>query len=499
MNMPKPMRVVVAGGGTAGWITATALVRQLGDLVQVTLVESEQIATIGVGESSVPTAKSFHELLKIDQQAFMSASNATFKLGISFENWARQGDRYIHSFGSMPLKTWTTDFQHFWLEARSRGEAAEIGAYYLEHEAARLHKMDLFGEVKPNYAYHLDATRYARFLRRIAENDGCVRREGKIASVERNGESGDIAALIMEDGSRIEGDLFVDCTGFRSVLLGQTLETPFDDWLHWLPNDCAWATQSEAVEPAYPYTRSIAHGAGWQWRIPLQHRMGAGFVFSSEHLDIDKAREQFLGDLEGKPLRDPHLIRFHAGRRTSSWVNNCVGIGLASNFVEPLESTTIHLIMIAVTRLLQLFPFGDDWEGQRRRFNQMARTEIERIRDFIILHYHLTERDDTSFWNYVRTMSVPDSLRERIEIFAESAVAWQSVEEIFRVDSWIQVCLGQRLTPRSWHRLGALMPEERLKRELEDVRLRIERAVQAMPPQQQFLDRYAPRSETPAG
>jgi len=486
----KPMRVVVAGGGTAGWITATALVRQLGSLVKVTLVESEEIGTIGVGESSVPTARAFHEFLKIDQQAFMTASRAAFKLGISFENWGRQGDRYIHSFGTMPLRTWTTEFQHFWLEAGAKGEAADIGAYYLEHEAARLHRMDLAGDPPLNYAFHLDATLYARFLRRIAENDGCVRREGKIATVERDGESGNITALAMEDGGRVEGDLFIDCTGFRSVLLGQTLETSFEDWLHWLPNDSAWATQAESVEAAYPYTRSIAHGAGWQWRIPLQHRMGAGFVFSSDHLDIDTARTQFLDSLEGKPLRDPHLIRFRAGRRQNSWVGNCVGIGLASNFVEPLESTTIHLIMIAVTRLMQLFPFGDDWEPQRRRFNEMGRTEIERIRDFIILHYHLTERDDTSFWNYVRTMSVPDSLRERIEIFAEGAVAWQSVEEIFRIDSWIQVCLGQRLNPKSWHRLGALMAPGRLRDTLADIKARIDQRVASMPSHQDFINRY---------
>lgn len=490
MSAPIPVRVVVAGGGTAGWIAATALVRQLGGLVNVTLIESEEIGTIGVGESSVPTARSFHNFLKIDQQAFMSASQATFKLGISFENWARDGDRYIHSFGTMPLRTWTADFQHFWLEARSRGEADEIGAYYLEHEAARLHKMDLSSDPNISYAFHLDATLYARFLRRIAENDGCVRREGKIASVERDGESGDIAAVVMENGERIEGDLFVDCTGFRSLLLGQTLETPFEDWLHWLPNDTAWATQAESVGDPYPYTRSIAHGAGWHWRIPLQHRMGAGFVFSSDHLDADTARAQFLESLEGQPLRDPHMIRFRAGRRRSSWVGNCVGIGLAGGFIEPLESTTIHLIMIAVTRLLQLFPFGKDMAGLRRRFNEMGQTEIERIRDFIILHYHLTERDDTSFWNYVRTMEVPDSLRERIEIFAERAVAWQSVEEIFRVDSWVQVMLGQRLTPKSWHRIGALLSDERLKQSLEESRSRIASTVRNMPSHRRFLDAY---------
>ncbi len=392
-------------------VAATALVRQLGRLVDVTLVESEEIGTIGVGESTIPTARSFHEFLKIDQQAFMRASRATFKLAISFENWARPGDRYLHSFGTMPLRTWMADFQHFWLEARARGEAGEIGDYYLEHEAARLHRMELGGETRLNHAYHVDASLYARFLRRIAEAEGCNRHEGKIARVERDGESGNIAALVMEDGSRIEGDLFIDCTGFRSLLLGQTLETPFEDWLHWLPNDSAWATQAESTEPAYPYTRAIAHGAGWQWRIPLQHRMGAGFVFSSNHLEADKALDEFRASLEGEPLRDPFLIRFRAGRRHKAWVGNCVGIGLAGGFVEPLESTTIHLIMIAVTRLLQLFPFAPDHAAQRDRFNELAQNEVERVRDFIVLHYHLTEREDTSFWRHVREMDIPDKAR----------------------------------------------------------------------------------------
>ncbi len=491
-----PFRVVVAGGGTAGWVAATALVRQLGSLIQLTLVESEEIGTIGVGESTIPTARAFHDFLKIDQQAFMRASRASFKLGISFENWARQGDRYIHSFGAMPLRTWMAEFQHFWLEARARGEAGEIGDYYLEHEAARLHRMDLAGDPKLNYAYHVDASLYARFLRRIAETDGAVRKEGKIAWVERDGESGNIAALVMEDGSRVEGDLFVDCTGFRSILLGQTLETPFEDWLHWLPNDSAWATQAESVAPAFPYTRAIAHGAGWQWRIPLQHRMGAGFVFSSEHLAADRALDEFRASLEGRPLRDPFLIKFRAGRRRQAWVGNCVGIGLSGGFVEPLESTTIHLIMIGVTRLLQLFPFGKDWEAQRRRFNEMSQTEIERVRDFIILHYHLTERDDTSFWNYVRNMLIPDSLRERMEIFAESAIAWQSTEEIFRIDSWLQVMLGQRLTPQSWHRLPALMAPGRLRDTLAEIKLRVDRRVAEMPSHRAFIDDYC--GEVPA-
>jgi tryptophan halogenase len=350
--------------------------------------------------------------------------------------------------------------------------------------------MDLGGEPRLNYAYHVDASLYARFLRQIAETDGARRVEGKIARVERDGESGDIAALVMEDGRRIEGDLFVDCTGFRSLLLGQTMETPFEDWLHWLPNDSAWATQSESVEPAYPYTRAIAHGAGWQWRIPLQHRMGAGFVFSSAHLEADKALDQFRASLEGKPLRDPFLIRFRAGRRDKAWVGNCVGIGLAGGFVEPLESTTIHLIMIAVTRLIQLFPFGGDHAARRAQFNALAQNEVERVRDFIVLHYHLTERHDTSFWNHVRTMDIPDTLRERMTCFAEGAQAWQSTSEIFRVDSWIQVMLGQRLQPASWSRMGALMSEGRLKQTRAELGAGVARRVEGMPSHQAFLDGY---------
>jgi len=493
MTAPAPVRVVVAGGGTAGWIAATALARQLGRLVDVTLVESEEIGTIGVGESTIPTARAFHDLLKIDQRAFMQASQASFKLGISFEGWARAGDRYIHSFGTAPLRTWVADFQHFWLEANARGEAGPIGEYYLEHEAARGHCFTLEGEPALNYAYHLDAGLYARFLRQIAENDGVTRREGKIGSVELHGETGDIAALVMEDGSRIEGDLFVDCTGFRALLVGQALGTGFEDWSDWLPTNAAWAAPTESVGEPHPYTRAIAHPEGWRWRIPLQHRMGNGLVFCTGHTEPEAALEQFTGALEGKLLRDPFLVRFKTGRRQKAWVRNCVALGLSSGFIEPLESTAIHLIMIAATRLIQLFPFGPDCSAQRERFNEMAESEIAQVRDFVILHYHLTERDDSELWRYLRAMDIPDTLRERMESFAQAAHAWQATNEIFRVDSWVQVMLGQRLQPRAWHRIGALMSEGRLKRTLADLGGGIAKTVDAMPRHGDFLDRYCPR------
>lgn len=492
MSGPQPTRVVVAGGGTAGWITAVALARQLGRLVQVTLVESEEIGTIGVGESTIPTARAFHELLKIDQQAFMRASQASFKLGISFENWARPGDRYLHTFGSSPLRTWVAEFQHFWLEANARGEAEPIGAYYPEHEAAREHRFMLEGELPLNYAYHLDAGLYARFLRQIAETDGATRREGKIAEVELDGETGNVAALLMEDGGRVEGDLFVDCTGFRALLIERTLEAGFEDWTHWLPTNAAWAVPSASVGDAHPYTRAIAHPGGWRWRIPLQHRMGNGLVFSTEYTDPEEALDEFLGAVEGELLRDPFLVRFRTGRRKAAWVRNCVAIGLSSGFVEPLESTAIHLIQSAVTRLIQLFPFGSDCAARRERYNALARDEIEQVRDFVVMHYHLTERDDTELWRYMRTMSVPDTLRERIACFAESAQAWQGSNEVFRVDSWAQVMLGQRVQPASWNRIGALLSEERLRQALADLRDQVARRVSAMPSHQAFLDRYCP-------
>jgi tryptophan halogenase len=492
MTSPRPTRVVIAGGGTAGWIAAVALVRQLGRLVEVTLVESEEIGTIGVGESTIPTARAFHELLKIDQQAFMRASQASFKLGISFENWARDGDRYIHSFGTAPLRTWVAEFQHFWLEANARGEAAPIGEYYPEHEAAREHRFTLHGEPPLNHAYHLDAGLYARFLRRIAEADGVTRREGKIADVALDMETGDVATLVMADGTRVEGDLFVDCTGFRALLIEKTLETGFEDWGHWLPTDAAWAVPSASVGDAHPYTRAIAHPQGWRWRIPLQHRMGNGLVFSTAHTEAEAALAEFRGAVEGELLRDPFLVRFRTGRRRQAWVRNCVAIGLSSGFVEPLESTAIHLIQSAVTRLIQLFPFGPDCAAQRARYNALAQDEIEQVRDFVVMHYHLTERDDTELWRYLRHMEVPDTLRARIDSFVEGAHAWQAAGEVFRVDSWVQVMLGQRLTPRGWHRMGAVMSEGRLGQTLAELRQAIANTVAAMPGHQAFLDSYCP-------
>lgn len=477
MTVAQPVRVVVAGGGTAGWIAATAIVRQLGSLVDVTLVESDAIGTVGVGEATIPTARSFHELLKIDEAAFMAATGATYKLGILFEDWGALNDRYLHSFGTFGLKTWAADFHHFWLEGRSRGAVGPIGSYCAEHEAALAERFSR----EMSYAYHLDASRYAAFLRQIAERDGAKRLEGRIVEVVRHDENGDISALLLDNGSRVEGDLFIDCTGFRGLLIEQTLESGFEDWGEWLSTDTAIAVQTDDTAGLPPYTRAVAHEAGWQWRIPLQHRMGNGIVFSSQDMGEDHAREMLLGSIGGKTQSEPRPIRYRTGKRRQAWKANCVALGLSAGFVEPLESTSIHLIMIGVTRLIQMFPFQGSSESVRKRWNALADEELERIRDFIILHYKLTERTDSAFWRRCKSMTVPDSLRVRIESFAEAAQAWQGAGDLFRVESWVQVMLGQRLEPTGWHELGKLMGGDRLATELERAHQHIAAQVAKMP------------------
>jgi len=485
----SPTRVVVAGGGTAGWIAATALVRQLGRLVQVTLVESDDIGTIGVGEATIPTARTFHEYLRIDERAFMRATQATFKLGIAFEDWGRIGDRYFHSFGTAPLNSWVAGFQHFWLHARDQGYGGELGDYYPELLAGLGNRFAHGAEPPLNYAYHLDAGLYARFLRRIAENDGCRRVEGKIARVEQHPD-GDIAALHLENGERIDGDLFIDCTGFRALLIEKTLGVDYVDWRHWLPNDGAWAVQTDAVADAAPYTRALAHDSGWQWRIALQHRVGNGLVFCGDHISVDSARDRLLATVVGTPRTEPRLIRFVPGKRRRVWERNCVALGLSSGFVEPLESTSIHLFMIGITRLIQMFPFGSTGAALRERYNQIADNEIDRVRDFVILHFKLSERDDSGYWRMCRALDVPDTLKERIALFAESAQAWQASDDLFRVDSWIQVMLGQRLQPKAWHKVAELMAPGQLKGMLEQIRGQVAQQVATLPPHQTFVERY---------
>ncbi|KAB7648827.1 tryptophan halogenase family protein [Polymorphobacter fuscus] len=489
----KPVRrVVVAGGGTAGWIAATALARQLGPLIDITLVESDEIGTVGVGEATIPTAQTFHRIIGIDERAFMAATQSTFKLGIAFENWARPGDRYIHSFGTVGTSSWMGDFQHFWLQARAEGFAGNIGDYCLELQAAEADAFTNAAEPGLNYAYHLDASLYARFLRRIGETDGVRRVEGKITRVEQDGESGDITALRLDSGARIEGDLFIDCTGFRGLLIEQTLQAGYDDWSHWLPTNSALAVQTRSVRPAVPYTKAIAHDAGWRWQIPLQHRVGNGLVYCSDHLTDAAARDRLLGAVEGETLTEPRTIRYVTGRRRRTWSHNCIALGLSSGFVEPLESTSIHLIMIGVTRLMQLFPFAGITPAIVDRYNDLADRELEKVRDFIILHYKMTERDDSAFWRRCRDMDIPDTLAARIALFREGGFAYQAADDLFRVDSWVQVMLGQRAEPRAHHAMARLLKPGQLRHVLDGMASDIRRKVAALPAHQDFVSGYCP-------
>ena len=483
-------RVVIAGGGTAGWVVAAALGKLLRPLIDVTLVESAEIGTVGVGESTIPTARTFHRLLGIDERAFMRDTRSSFKLGIAFENWARQGDRYIHSFGTVGKGTWMADFQHIWLHAREKGLAGELGDYCFELQAAEAEKFATGENATINYAYHLDATLYARFLRAFSEEQGVRRVEGKITEVRQNPESGFIEALVLESGEVLEGDLFIDCTGFRGLLIEQTLKAGYEEWTHWLPTNTALPLQTAAVGPAIPYTRAIAHEAGWQWRIPLQHRVGNGLVYSSAHMTDEAAHDLLHGSIQGEVLVAPRPIRYVAGRRKKVWDKNCIAFGLSSGFVEPLESTSIHLFMIGVTRLVQLFPFGGFNQALIDRYNDLSQNELERIRDFIVLHYKATERDDSEFWRYCRNMDVPDTLKARIALFRESGLAYQAPDDLFRVDSWIQVLLGQRIEPKSFHQMGQLLTDDQLTQALGGLKANIAGAVAKMPRHQDFLNDY---------
>ncbi|WP_299014241.1 tryptophan halogenase family protein [uncultured Caulobacter sp.] len=490
MTQQTIRKVVIAGGGTAGWTAAAALVRQLGPLLDITLVESEDIGTVGVGESTIPTARTFNALLGIDEAEFMRATQSTFKLGISFENWGEIGDRYIHSFGQVGKSTWMGGFHHFWMQARAQGFGGDLGDYCLELKAAEDERF-FTGENGPlNYAYHLDAGLYGQFLRRMAEADGVKRVEGKIASVRQSATDGSVEALVMESGQVVEGDLFIDCTGFRGLLIEQTLKAGYEDWGHWLPTNSALAVQTRSTEPAKPYTRAIAHHAGWRWKIPLQHRVGNGLVYCNEFMSDDEALALLQNEIDGETLIPPRLIRYRTGRRRKTWDKNVVALGLSSGFVEPLESTSIHLIMVGVTRLMQLFPFGGISQSVIDRYNRMADDELEKIRDFIILHYKATERTDSPFWDRVREMDIPDSLGQRIELFRESAQVYQAPGELFQVDSWLQVLLGQRVEPKSFHAMGRLMPPQQLRQALDDLKRNIAGTLSRLPQHQAFLDAY---------
>lgn len=489
-------RVVIAGGGTAGWMTAACLSKTLGKGLDIRLVESDEIGTVGVGEATIPTLLTFHELAGINEQEFMAETQAVFKLGIQFEGWRDVGQDYIHSFGTTGQDHWTAGFQHFWLKGRDRKLARRYGEYCLELRAAEENRFAHLPRNSLNYAFHLDATLYAKFLRKHSERLGMRRIEGRIADVLRHAD-GDIAALALADGALLEADLFVDCTGMRALLIGQTLGVGLEDWSHWLPCDRAVALQTESVQPAIPYVRSIAHPFGWQWQIPLQHRVGNGMVYSSHHVSDDEALATLLRNVQGQVLTAPRVIPFKPCQRERVWERNCVAIGLSSGFLEPLESTSIHLIQRGIIRLLQCFPNEGVREVDVDEYNRQTRAEMEHIRDFIILHYKVTERADSAFWDDCRTMAVPASLQHRIDLFRESGRVFRAPNELFAENSWIQVMLGQGITPSQHHPVADLMGDAELNGFLEEIRSRVERTVAQLPPHADYVARYCARPGVP--
>ena len=496
MTEQRVKKVVIAGGGTAGWCVAAALGKHLGSLLDVTLVESSEIGIIGVGEATIPTITAFHNRLGIDEREFVGATHAGIKLGIAFHNWARQGDYYFHSFGHLGKSMWITPFHSLWLQARADGYGGDLGDYCFELRAAEAHRFAISDKYRLNYAYHFDTALYGPFMRRLSEANGVKRVEGKITHAEQDDHTGFITRIVLESGQAIDGDLFIDCTGFRGLLIEQTLNTGYEDWDHWLANDRAWAVQTQSTGALDPYTSAIAHDAGWRWEIPLQSRIGNGFVYSSPHLSDDEARARFVSALKGPMIKEPMHIKFRTGRRNKIWNKNCIAFGLASGFIEPLESTNIHLMQVSATRLVQMFPFDGITSSLVDHFNDLTRSEVEHIRDFVIMHYKLTERDDTAFWRSRRDMEIPEALKARLDLFREHGFISPPPEDVFRLDSWLQVMTGQRFEPRGRHRFGQLFTREELTGALAGLRAQVAHSVANTPDYEGFIRAYGRVAES---
>lgn len=490
-------QVVIVGGGTAGWMAAAALSKVLNRDYSIRLVESEEIGTVGVGEATIPMIKLFNQALELDEAQFVRETQGSFKLGIEFVDWGRAGDRYVHAFGRLGQDLGALPFHQYWLKMRRRGRAGALDEYSITAVAGRANRFMHPVADRPNspladiaYAYHFDAGLYARFLRRYAEARGVERIEGRVVDVALRGEDGFVEAVTLDGGRRVEGQLFIDCSGFRGLLIEQALKTGYVDWTHWLPCDRAVAVPCAPGGPITPYTRSTARGAGWQWRIPLQHRVGNGYVFSSRFLGEDEATATLMRNLEGEALAEPRTLRFVTGKRRKSWNRNVVAIGLSSGFMEPLESTSIHLIQSAIARLVAFFPSAGFDAVDIDAFNAQSDTEVDAIRDFLIAHYHVTGRDDTPFWNHVRTMDVPAPLARRLALFRSHGRVFREGSELFTEPNWTQVLIGQRCEPRGHHPLVDAYGDERVAGFLENIRGVIANCVQAMPTHEAFIARH---------
>ena len=487
-------RVVIVGGGSAGWMTAAALANSIQRDCAITLIESEEIGIVGVGEATIPPIKVFNQMLGLDENQFIRRTQGTFKLGIQFVDWARRGHHYFHPFGTYGRPFDLVQTHYHWLEAHRRGLAGDMDDYCMAWVAAKHGRFAPPSSDQRNvlstydYAYHFDAARYAAYLREYAEARHVQRLEGKIASVHQNSLNGFVESVQMEDGRVVAGDLFIDCSGFRALLIEGALKTGYEDWAHWLPCDRAWAVPCASAEMT-PYTRSTARDAGWQWRIPLQHRTGNGHVYCSSHISDDEAARILLENLDGMALDNPRQVRFTTGRRRKTWNKNVIAIGLSSGFLEPLESTSLHLIQAGISKLLAFFPDRDFDPLVIDEFNRIANGEVERIRDFIILHYKLTSRDDSELWRYCAHMSVPDTLQMKIDHFHRHGRLISRELDLFGPASWAAVHIGQMNWPERMDPLLALREVDGAQW-LGKLNAAMERAAAALPTQQAYIDRF---------
>ena len=488
--------VVIVGGGTAGWITAALLIKILGNAITIKLIESEQIGTVGVGEATIPPILTLNKALGLGEAEFLRETKGAIKLGVELVNWKRKGDRYMHAFGSIGKDFPFCSFHHFWRRGVLEGRRDSLWDFSPTYQAAIRNRFAKLDRIEAGnlpgltYAYHFDASLYAAYLRKFSERLGVQRIEGIVGDVALKSDSGLIESVRLQDGSTIAGDLFVDCSGFRGLLIEQQLNTGYEDWTHWLPCDRAMAVPCESVSALTPYTRATAHGAGWQWRVPLQHRIGNGLVYSSRYLSDEDAKTLLLGHLDGAPLAEPSVLRFRTGRRNLQWNRNCVSIGLAGGFLEPLESTSIHMIQSAAIRLIKHFPHAGIEPSEVDEYNRQSKMEWEYVRDFIILHYYLNERDDSAFWRECRLMQVPDTLKRRMELFGATGKVFREQDELFTELAWQQVMIGQGLTPRDYHPLVDALSKEQLDEFLDSVKKIIDDMVAGLPDHAQFLQQY---------
>ncbi len=481
-------------------MAAAALVRLLDRrAISITLIESDEIGTVGVGEATIPPIIAYNNMLRINEDEFLAATKATFKLGIEFVDWGALGERYFHPFGPYGQDFQGVHFHQIYLRESRLRKLDDIGAWSMSAAAAALGR---YARPEPDaplplsqlgYAFHFDAGLYARFLRGIAERQGVRRIEGKILDAAQNGASGHIEQVTLADGQSVAGDLFIDCSGFRGLLIEDKLQTGYDDWSRWLPCDRAMAVPTDYPGQPDPFTRSTARGAGWQWRIPLQHRMGNGLVYASSHLDDADAEALLLANLEGKPLADPRRLTFTAGRRRLAWNGNVVSLGLSSGFVEPLESTSIHLIQSGIVKLLALFPDRRFNPVERDEYNRQMQDVFEDVRDFIILHYKATRRDDSEFWNYCRTMAIPDSLERKLDLWRAKGRLFREGRELFGTPSWVAVLLGQGIVPAETEPAADALDPAMIADALDKMRLSYRRMAEHMPMHGDYVARACER------